>query len=238
MKPYPVKYRSVRDHGKTRCINPHCGKWTDLYQEKTCPQCGKISVVRADKRRCDDCNTLLIGGDPVCPLCGTKQRFIAELRSIDPENLTACAHLLHQAQPSMSLAECRKQCRSITAENPFRVPFTRKPEQIRPFLREWNALQGTAAACLGYETCRRPIVLIRSSHRRHTVEHVRLLSDAVRKSSCPSMAFGDIIAVLHDILRTGEPYRLRFTEDFDHIDAWVAAWRRLGGTAVRSPEHV
>lgn len=237
MKQYPVRYKQVRDDRKTRCINPHCGKWVEMYQEKTCPECGKHSVVRSGINRCDGCHTLLPEGDAVCPLCGSKQRFIVELRGLDPENLTACVHLLHKAQPALSLAECREQCRSITAENPFRVSFAGKPEQIRPFIRDWNALRGTAAACLGHETSRRPIVLIRSYNRKRTTEHVRLLIDAIRRSDLSSLTFEDTVAILHDIIRTGKPFELRFVSGFDRIDAWVAAWRKLGGTAVRSPQH-
>ena len=208
MKPYPVRYKCVRNHRKTRCVNPHCGKWVDIPAD-----------------------------NPVCPLCGSKQRLMVELRGLKPENLTACAHLLHQARPDMDLAECRKQCRSITAENPYRLSFAGKPERIRPFVREWNALQGSAAACFEHETGRRPVVLIRSYNRKHTKEHARLLSEAFRKTDLSSMDFGETVAVLHGIIRTGKPYRLQFTSDFDHIDEWIAAWRSLGGTAVRSMEH-
>lgn len=234
MKPYPVKYRRVREHNGTRCVNPHCGKWVEMHQEKVCPKCGKHFIVRSDKKRCDDCHTMLPAGDPVCPLCGSKQRFIVELRGLKPENMTACAHLLHKAGPSMSLAECRKQCRNITAENPYRLSFAGKPERIRPFIREWSALQGMAAACLDHETSRRPFVLVHSYNRKHTIEHARLLLEASRRSACPLPAFEDAVAVLHDVIRTGKPFSLRFVSDFDHIEAWIAAWRSLGGTAVRS----
>ena len=238
MKPFPVKYRCVRDHKGTRCVNPHCGKWVELYQEKICPKCGKRSVERADKQRCDDCQALLTNGDRVCPLCGSKQRLIAELRGINPENLTACAHLLHKAQPSMSLAECRKQCRNITAETPYRLSFAGRPEQIRPFIRDWNALQGTAVACLSHETCRRPVVLIRSYNCRNTSGHVNLFSEAIRKSDLAGLSSGEATAILHSINKLKKPFRLCFTSDYAHIDAWVTAWRNLGGTAARSPEHI
>ena len=237
MKPYPIKYKHVRVHRKTRCINPRCGKWVELCQEKICPRCGKRSIVRSDKRFCDDCHAWLQTGDPVCPLCGSKQRFVVELRSLKRENLTACAHLLHKALPAMSLEDCRKQCRSITSENPFRVSFAGKPEQIRPFVRDWNELQGTAVPCLGRETSRRPIVLIHSYNRKHTIEHAQLLLDASRKSNDPSLTFEEVITILHDIIRTGKPYSLHFVQDFDQIESWVAAWKRLGGTAVRSMRH-
>ena len=237
MKPYPIKYKRVRDCRKTRCINPHCGKWVELYQEKICPRCGKRSIVRSDKEFCDDCHVRLHPGDPVCPLCGSKQRFVVELRSLKQANLTACAHLLHKALPAMSLEECRKQCRSITSENPFRVSFAGKPEQIRPFIREWNELQGTAVPCLNYETSRRPTVLIHSYNRKCTIEHARLLLDASRKSNHPSMTFEEAVTILHDIIRTGKPYSLNFVQDFDQIESWVAVWKSLGGTAVRSMRH-
>lgn len=147
MKPYPIKYRPVRDHNKeTRCV--HCGRWMELLQEKTCPKCGKWSLVRADKRCCDDCLTELKNGDLICPFCGSKQRTIVELRDIAPENMTAFAHLLHDAQPSVCLSECRRKCRSITTGNPYRLSFNKKPGQIKPFIQKWNALGGTAVACL------------------------------------------------------------------------------------------
>lgn len=60
MKQYSVKNKCFRDHRKTRCINPRCGKWVELYREKNCP-------------------------DAVCPLCGSKQRAIVELCSLRPE---------------------------------------------------------------------------------------------------------------------------------------------------------
>lgn len=238
MKQYPVKYRRVRDHRGTRCVNPHCGKQVELYQEKTCPNCGKRSIERFGKMRCDDCNALLLNGDRVCPLCGSKQRTIVELRAISPENLTACVHLLHQARPSMSLAECRKICLCITTENPCRLSFAGKPEQIQPFIRDWNALHGTAVACLTRETSRRPIVLLHSYNRRRDTEHARLLFKATRRSDLASLSFGETVQILHGINGSEKPYRLRFTSDFDQIDAWVAAWRSLGGTAVRSIEHM
>lgn len=238
MKPYSVKFRHVREFTGARCINPCCGKRVKLNREKICPNCGKRSVESADKERCDDCHALLDSGDYVCPLCGSKQRFIVELRSFSPENLTACAHLLHKGRPSMSLAECRKQCRRITTENPYRLSFFGKPEQIRPFIRDWNALQGTAVACLGRETSRRPVVLIHSYNRQNTSEHARLLLDIARKSDFAALTIEKAIAVLHGINKAEKPFRLRFTSDFDRIEAWVAAWRKLGGTAVRSPEHM
>ena len=234
MKQYSVKYRSFRDHRETRCINPHCGKWVELYREKTCPNCGRRSIERADKRRCDECRSVLSDGDPVCPLCGSKQRTTVELRGINPENLTAFSHLLREAQPDLSLAECRKQCRGITKEDPYRLPFAGRPEQIRPFIRRWNTLGGEAAACLNRETSRRPVVLLHSYNRRHETEHARLLFEAIQKSDCSRMTFGEAAAVLHRINREEEPFRLCFTSGFDRIEAWTDAWRKLGGTAVRS----
>ena len=236
MKPYPVPYKPVRNHRETRCVV--CGRWAPPHQEKTCPGCGKRAVVRADKQRCDACNALLQNGDPACPLCGGKQRTVVELRAVSPEQLTAFAHLLHEGQPSVSLAECRKQCRTITPENPYRLSFARRPEQIRPFLRAWRDLGGTAAACLPRETSRRPVVLLRSYNTLRTREYARLLYEAVQKSDRPSLTFGETVAVLHSVNGSEQPVRLRFTSGFDRIDAWVAAWRSLGGTAVRSPEHL
>ncbi len=237
MKQYSVKCRAIRDHGKTRCMNPNCGKWVELYQEKTCPKCGKRTVERSDKKRCDDCRTLLDDGDPVCPLCGSKQRGIVELRSVNPENLTAFSHLLHGAQPGISLADCRKQCRSITTENPYRLSFVRRPEQIQPLIRNWTLLGGTAAACLRRETSRRPIVLLHSYNRQHEIEHARLLFQAIQKSDRSALTFGETAAILHRINKEEKPFRLCFTSGFDRIEAWVASWKKLGGTAVRSLEH-
>ena len=237
MKRYAVKYRPVRDHGQTRCVNPHCGKWVELYREKTCPGCGKRFTARADKQRCDECHTMLEDGDAVCPLCGSKQRTVVELRGLSDGNLTAFSHLLHEALPGISLAECRKQCRSITMENPYRLPFDGRPEKIRNFVRRWNALGGTAAACLGRETSRRPVVLLRSYNRLHEAEHARLLFEAVRKSEHPSLTFAETMQILHSINRAENPIRLCFATGFDGISAWVNAWRKLGGTAVRSGEH-
>ncbi len=238
MKQYPVKYRRVRDHRKTRCVNPNCGKWVELYREKFCPNCGKRSVERTDKQRCDSCQTRLCDGDPVCPLCGSKQRIIVELRSLSLENLTAFSHLLHEAKPGIPLAECRKQCRSITEENPFRLLLARRPEQIRPFIRNWNGLGGTAVACLPRETSQRPIVLVHSYNRRHEMEHARLLFEAIQKSDHSSLIFPETACILHRINREEKPVRLCFTSGFDQIEAWVDAWRSLGGTAVRSREHL
>lgn len=56
MKPYISKYRKVRDHKQTRCI--HCGRWVDLLGEKTCPKCGKLSLIRSDKQCCDNCHNV------------------------------------------------------------------------------------------------------------------------------------------------------------------------------------
>ncbi len=236
MKPYASKYRKVRDHRQTRCI--HCGRWIDLLREKTCPKCGKRSLARADKRCCDDCHTRLTDGDFVCPFCGSKQRPIVELRGLKTENLTAFAHLLHDGQPSVSLAECRKRCRSITAENPYRLSFHKKAGRIKPFIQAWNALGGTAVACLPRETSRRPIVLLRSYNTRRDIEHARLLFEAVQKSDRPWLTIGETFQILHSIHQSETPIRIRFTSDFDHIDTWVASWRSLGGTAVRSHEHM
>ena len=238
MKQYPVKYRQIRTCMRTRCVNPHCGKWMLPLQEKTCPNCGKWSIERADKQRCDDCLTLLRNGDLVCRFCGGKQRTIVELRGLRPENLTAFAHLLHDGQPSVSLADCRRLCRSMTAENPYRLSFAQKPERIRPFVQAWNALGGTAEACLPRETSRRPIVLLRSYNARREMEHLRLLFAAVQKSDRSPLTFGETAEILHSVNVSDVPIRLRFTSDFDHIDAWVAAWNSLGGTASRSLEHV
>ena len=238
MKQYPAGTKKFRDHRKNRCVNPHCGKWMELYLEKNCPNCGKRSVERADKRRCDDCHALLVNGDPVCPLCGSKQRTIVELRGVVPENLTAFSHLLHEAQPSVSLKECREKCRTITVESPYRLSFGKKPEQIQPFLQRWKGLGGTAAACLIRETSKRPIVLLRSFNRRREAEHARLLVEAMRKSNRSTLTFGEIACILHSINREEKPVSLCFTSDFDRIDAWVEAWRSLGGTAVRSPAHI
>jgi RNA polymerase subunit RPABC4/transcription elongation factor Spt4 len=237
MKQYPVKSKRFRNHRETRCVNPHCGKWVELKREKICPKCGKRSVERADKKRCDECGALLRNGDTVCPLCASKQRTIVEMRAISSDNLTAFAHLLHEAQPGMSLAECRKQCQSITEEDPYRLLFAGRPDRIQPFLRNWNSLGGTAAACLERETSRRPIVLLRSYNRWHEKEHARLLFEAVQKSDRPWLTFGETVCILHGINGAEEPVRLCFTSDFDRIEAWVDAWRNLGGTAVRSREH-
>ena len=220
----------------TRCVI--CRKKTEMYQEKTCPRCGKRSVGRAEKQRCDNCHAMLLSGDQVCPLCGGKQRTIVELRGLRLENLTAFAHLLHDGQPSVSLSECRKQCRTITTENPYRLSFRKKTDQIRPFIRAWITLGGTAVACLPRETSRRPIVLIRSYNVLRTKEHIRLLLEAIQKSASSSLTFGQTMEMLHSINLSEKPTRLCFTSDFDQIDAWVAAWKKLGGTAVRSLEHM
>ena len=236
VKPYPVKFRRIRDHRYIRCFN--CGKHVELYLEKTCPKCGKRSIERPGQTRCGVCNSFYVNGDQVCPLCHGKQRIIAELRGVNPENMTAFAHLLHDAQPSMNLAECKRQCRYITTENPYRISFAKKPGQMKPFLRAWNALQGTAAACLYRETSRRPIVLLHSYDCRRDVEYAHLLFQMIKKTNLAALNFGETVELLHDINNREKPFRLRFTSDFDHIDAWVAAWRKLGGTAARSGEHL
>ena len=238
MKPYPVKYRRISrpDPWESRCVNPCCGYRGEMDREKTCPVCGKRSVGRAGGTRCG-CGAAMEDGDPVCPRCGSKQRTVAELRGLDPENLTAFTHLLHRAQPSVSLAECRETCRRITAENPYRLSFAGHPEKIRPFIRDWNALRGTAAACLDRETSRRPVVMVRTYNRRREAEHLRLLLEAFRKSDFPSPSQEAAAAVLHRLNGAEQPFRLCFTSGFDGIGAWVAAWKSLGGTAVRSPEH-
>ncbi len=237
MKQYPVKYRRVRDHKGTRCVNPHCGKWVELYREKICPKCEKRFVARADKRRCDECWTMLLDGDPVCPLCGSKQRSTVELRGVNPENLTAFSHLLHEARPWLSLTECRKKCRDITKESPYRVSFARRPDQIQDFIRRWNMLGGTAVNCLDRETSQQPVVLLHSYNRQHEMEYARLLFEAVQKSDHPSLSFGETVSILHRINKEEIPVSLCFISGFDTIDAWVDAWRSLGGTAVRSSEH-
>ena len=237
MKPYPVKYRPVlRDHRKIRCFV--CGKWVDMKQEKTCPKCGKRSITTPGRTRCGLCGSVHVDGDMVCPLCHGKQRAIAELRSVNPENLTAFAHLLHDAQPSVSLAECKRQCRNITAENPYRLSFLKKPDRMKPFLQAWNALHGIAAACLNRETSRRPVVLLHSYDCRRDVEYARLLFKMIKQTERAALNFGETVELLHGINHGEKPFRLIFTSDFDHIDAWVAAWRELGGTATRSGEHL
>ena len=80
-------------------------------------------------------------------------------------------------------------------------------------------------------------MLVHSYNRRHEMEHARLLFEAVQKSTLSPMTFGETTAILHSILKTGQPFRLQFTADFDRIEEWVASWKRLGGTAVRSQEH-
>ena len=222
----------------TRCFNPSCRKRVELLQEKICPKCGTRTVERAGKIRCDHCRANLLNGDRVCPLCGSKQRSIAELRRVTPEKLTAYAHLLHEAQPSVSLAACKEQCRGITTENPRRVSFAKKPRELQPFIRRWNALGGAAAACLPRETCRRPVVLLHSFNRGRETEHARLLYEAVRKSVLAPMDFGTAVALMHRINRSEKPIRLTFKEHFDHIEAWIAAWRKLGGAASRAYEHL
>lgn len=231
--------RRVHDHGDDiRCSNAHCGKWVELYQEKTCPKCGRRSVERAGKTYCDQCSVSLLDGDLVCPLCGSKQRSIAELRRVNPEKLTAYAHLLHEAQPSLSLAACKERCRGITRENPYRVSFDKKTGMLRSFIRHWNEMGGIAAACLPRETSRRPVVLLRSFNRAHEAEHARLLYEAIRKSELAPLKYGETVALMHEINRSETPIRLKFEKDFDHIEAWVAAWRKLGGTASRAYEFL
>ena len=234
----PVKYRKIRGGDKTRCVNPHCGKWVELYQEKFCPRCEKRTVDRADRQRCPNCSTMLQSGDMVCPLCGSKQRTTVELRSVPKENLTACSHLLQEAQPSLSLTESRSLCREIREENPYRVSFASHPEKIHPFLQRWEQLGGKAAACLARETSRRPVVLLRSYNRLRQNEHARLLFEAVQKTDLSSLSFGETVSLLYGINREEKPVRLVFTSGFDQIEAWIAAWRKLGGTAVRSSEHL
>jgi hypothetical protein len=212
MKQYSVKNKCFRDHRKTRCINPRCGKWVELYREKNCP-------------------------DAVCPLCGSKQRAIVELCSLRPENLAAFSHLLHEAQPAVSLSECRKQCRGISKDNPYRLQLAGRPERINPLIQKWNLLGGTAVACLARETSRRPIVLLHSYNRRHETEYASLLYEAIQKSDHASLTFGETVEILHRINGEEKPVRLCFVTDFDRIDAWVDAWRKLGGTAVRSGEY-
>ena len=238
MKPYPVKYRPIkRDYRTIRCFI--CGKWVEMKQEKYCPKCGKRSIGSSGETRCGVCNLLHVNGDLLCPLCHGKQRNIAELRGVNLENMTAFAHLLHDAQPSMSLADCKRKCRTITIENPYRLSFAKKPDQMKPFLQAWNALQGMAAACLYRETSRRPIVLLHSYDCRRDVEYAQLLFDMIKKTELAALNYGETVALLHnDINNWDKPFRLRFTSDFDHIDAWVAAWRKLGGTATRSGEHL
>ena len=236
MKTVPIPNGNIPRSAQTRCVV--CGKSVVLYQEKTCPRCGKRSVGRAEKQRCDACHALLLSGDQICPLCGGKQRFLVELRGIKPEHLTAFAHLLHEGQPSVSLTECRRQCRIMTPENPYRLSFRKKTDRIRPFIRAWNALGGTAAACLPRETSRRPVVQIRSYNTLRTKEHARLLFEAVQKTDRSALTFGETMEMLHSIHLSEKPVSLCFTSDFDRIGAWVAAWKSLGGTAVRAPEHM
>lgn len=229
---FPKFLRSM----ETRCVV--CGRRTVMYLEKTCPRCGKRSVVRADALRCGSCHAkFLQGGDKVCPLCGGKQRTVVELRGLKPENLTAFAHLLHEGQPTVSLKDCRKQCKTITWENPYRLSMSRKPERIRPFIQAWNALGGTAAACLPRETSRRPVVQIRSYNTLRTREHARLLFEAVQKTDRAPMTLGGTMEMLHSVHQAEKPVALCFQSDFDHIDAWIAEWKKLGGTAVRSREY-
>lgn len=237
MKPYPVKYRPIiRDYRNKRCFT--CGKWVMLKQEKTCPKCGKRSITMPGRTRCRDCGSVHVNGDLVCPLCNGKQRTIAELRGVNPENMTAFAHLLHDAQPSVSLAECKRQCRSITTENPYRLSFAKKPDRMKPFLQAWNALHGVAAACLDHETSRRPVVLLHSYNCRRDVEYARLLFKMIKQTEHAALSYGETVELMHGINRGEKPFRLRFTSGFDHIEAWVAAWRKLGGTATRSSEHL
>ena len=265
MKKYPVKYRPVRDYSKTRCV--HCGKWMIPYIEKKCLNCGKVSLRRAPAgpfssgrapagtfslgimpaeifslgitHYCDDCHSMqFVNGAAVCPLCGSKQRTIVELRSLEPENLTAFAHLLHEGIPSRSIRVCREICRGITADNPYRLNFSRKESLIRPFIQEWKALGGTAAACLPWETSRRPFVIIRSYNAQRTREHAGLLYEAIRKSDLRMLTKTEIMRMLYRVNKREQPIRIRFISDFNRIEAWVAAWRKLGGTAVRSMEHM
>ena len=235
MKSMPIRNRSFLHGDEIRCAV--CGRQVTPHQEKTCPRCGKRSVQRTGAARCEECHSLLLDGDMVCPLCGGKQRTVAEVRAIVPEKLTAFAHLLHEGQPSLSVAECRKRCRTVTPENPYRLTFAHNPEKIRPFLRAWRELGGTAAACLPRETSRRPVVLLRSYNTLREREYVRLLFEALQKSDRPAQSFGEAAVILHSVNGAQEPARLRFASDFDRIEAFVAAWRSLGGTAVRSPEH-
>ena len=236
MRKSPIKYKPVRDHSKTRCV--HCGKWMELYREKTCPKCGRVSVERANKKFCDDCHAILESGNPVCPFCGSKQRTIVELRSLELKNLTAFAHLLHEGKPSMTIKECREVCRGITQDNPYRLFFKRKVNQIQPFIQAWNALGGTAACCLSRETSRRPIVLLHSYNAQHKMEHARLLYEVIQKSGRSMITETELMRMLYRVNKKEQPTSIRFTSDFNRIEAWVAAWRRLGGTAVRSQEHM
>ena len=118
------------------------------------------------------------------------------------------------------------------------MSFAKRPERIQPFIRDWNKLGGTAVACLARETSQRPVVLLRSYNRQRETEHARLLFEAVKKSDRPSLTFGETVSILHRLHQDKTPVRLCFTSDFDRIEGWVAAWRRLGGTAVRSLEHM
>ena len=236
MNPYSTK-SSRLSRGRMHCINPHCRKWSDLYCEKICPRCGKRSVMPAGRQRCDHCSTMLISRDVVCPLCGSKQRTTVELRGIHPGKLTAFTHLLREAKPGLSLDACRSICRNCTKENPFRISFANCPDRIRPFLQKWHDLGGTAAACLDRETSTRPIVLLRSYNCRHPSEHMKLLFQAVRKTTLGALSHEETARLLHSVNREDLPCRLVFTSGFDEIDAWVAAWRKLGGTAVHSSEH-
>ena len=113
MKQYSVKNKCFRDHRKTRCINPRYGKWVELYREKNCP-------------------------DAVCPLCGSKQRAIVELCSLRPENLAAFSHLLHEAQPAVSLSECRKQCKGISKDNPYRLQLAGRRNRMICITESWS----------------------------------------------------------------------------------------------------
>ena len=221
MRKYSVKYRPIRDHRTTRCI--HCGSWMQLQPENYNQNHEKGSVMSRDL---------------VCPFCGSKQRTIVELRSLKSENLTAFAHLLHEGNPSLRIRECRELCRGITADNPYRLHFGRKTGQIQSYIQAWKALGGTAVACLPRETSRRPVVVLHSYNAKHTTEHARLLYEAIQKSDRSKMTKTEVIWMLHCINDAEQPVTIRFTSDFNHIEAWVAAWRKLGGTAVRSQEHM
>ena len=237
MRKYPVKYRHVRDWSKTRCINPNCGKWVELYQESYCPHCGKRTAERAGKGRCEDCGTLLQHGDMVCPFCGSKQRTIVEMRSIRMENLTEFAHLLWEAQPELSVSECRSICRNMTEETPYRISLATHPEKIRPLLQRWNQMGGKAAACLPRETSQRPIVLLRSYNYVRQEEYARLLFRMIQQTTFSTFTYGETVALLHRINRDEKQVRLFFTSGYDQIGTWVEAWRKLGGTAVRLARH-
>ena len=236
MEQYYVRYMRKSNKG-LRCVNPSCRKKMEPREEKYCPKCGKWSVENPYKRRCDDCGKLLVSGDRICPLCGSKQRQIVELRRVNPENLTTLTHLLQEVCPRFSLARCREICRGITVENPYRVLFAGRMEQMRPFIQTWNAYGGMAVPCLSRETSQRPVVVLRSYNRRQENAHARLLYEAIRKSDRPTLSFGDTVAMLHGLLKDKKPVSICFTTDFDRIDAWVAEWKKLGGTAVRSSEH-